>query len=115
MTKKISIQLGNGRTRFIKPRDIIFITRNDRRTEIHTTQGIYRTNESLQKLENQLNGENFFRCHKGYIINPEWVMEFAPYGNKTYLVKFETTKNTALITLEKAKEFYQKYCVVQRT
>ncbi len=106
---KLVVQSDN-RIIFINIKDIIVITRQDRKTLILTTKGLVKTNQPLQQLEAQLNGYNFFRCHKGYIINAEMVTEFAPWGNKTYLVKLADTDVTALITLDKAKEFRRKFC-----
>ena len=108
--KKLAVQVSNNSI-FINPLDIILITRKERKTLIFTTRGIYATNESLEKLEQRLNSEIFFRCHKGYIVNIEMIEEFNPWGNKTYLVKMMNTDESALITLEKAKEFRQKYCI----
>ena len=106
---KLAIQLDN-KFEFINPKDIIFITRYGRKTIINTTLSIVKTNEQLQKIEQQLKGYNFFRSHKGYIINAEMVTAITPWGNKTHLVKLMHTDETALITLEKAKEFRNKFC-----
>ena len=108
--KKLAVQLSNNFI-FVNPQDIIFITRKSRKTVIYTTQGIFAITESLWKLEQRLNIESFFRSHKGFIINVEMVTEFNPWGNKTYLVKLMNTEETALATMEKAKEFRQKYCI----
>lgn len=94
----------------VNTQDIIFITRSERRTLIYTTQGIIKTYEPIEKLYGRLKGDNFFRCHKGYIINADMVIEYLPWGHKTYVVKLANTKETALMTLEKAKEFQKKYC-----
>ncbi|VBB05129.1 Hypothetical protein LUCI_0336 [Lucifera butyrica] len=69
------------------------------------------TYEPLQKLEDRLKEHNFFRCHKGFIINPDMVVEIIPWGNKTYLVKLANTKETALMTWDHVKEFQKRYCV----
>lgn len=109
--KKLIIQLSNNFI-FINPQDIILITRKERKTVIYTVGGMtYAINESLEKLEQRLNNEIFFRCHKGYIINVEMVTEFNPWGNKTYLVKLRNTEETALATMAKAKDFRRKYCI----
>lgn len=107
---KLAIQ-GTNKIDFINLSDIILITRSERKTVIHTTRGIMKSNELLQKLDVQLCHSIFFRCHKGYIINAEMVLEFAPWGNKTYVVKLANTNETALITSEKAKEFRARYCL----
>lgn len=93
---------------FIKTSDIIFITRSDRKTNIHTLNGIFKSNESLEKIDNRL-GKAFFRSHKGYIINPDRVIEIAPWGRKTYIVRFDTGNETALMTHEKLKLFKQTF------
>lgn len=95
--------------KFIHPRDIILITRKDRKTAIHTTQGTILTNEPLQRMKVRLKSDRFFRCHKGYIVNAEMVREIIPWGAKTYLVKLLKTTETALMTLEKVKEFKYIY------
>lgn len=107
---KLAVQ-SNDICNFVNISDIVFMTRAERKTVIHTLQDKFTTYESLQQLEERLKGRNFFRCHKGYIINSEMVLEISPWGNKTYLVKLANTKETALMTIEKAKEFRDKYCL----
>ncbi len=106
---KIAIQTNN-RFIFIDMKDIVLITRHERKTVIFTTHGVVKTNEPMRKLEQRLSSDDFFRCHKGYIVNSQMVTELALWGNKTYLVKLAHTNETALTTIDKAKEFRQKYC-----
>lgn len=101
----------NDRLIFIKIKEIIMITRNSRKTEIHTDRGVYKISESLEKIESKLD-DSFFRCHRGYIINVDKIVSMHPWGNKTYLVQLENTKETALITVEKLKLFRQIYCML---
>ena len=95
---------------FVAPGDIVFVTRKQRKTLIVTAQGFtYAIADSLERLEGRLNGEGFFRCHKGYLVNAAMVKAFSPWGKKTFLVRFANTEETALATLDKAKEFREKY------
>jgi DNA-binding LytR/AlgR family response regulator len=104
--------LYNDKSTFINVHDIIFITRSERKTLIYVTGDIVvQTYDPLQKFEECLEKHRFFRCHRGFIINPDMVMELSPWGNKTYLVKLANTKETALMTLEHAKEFQNRYCL----
>ncbi|MBP2654470.1 MAG: two component transcriptional regulator, LytTR family [Firmicutes bacterium] len=104
--------LSNEKSIFINVSDIILVTRSERKTMIYVIgDSVIQTNESLQSLEDRLARYRFFRCHKGFIINPDMVVEIFPWGNKTYLVKLANTKETALMTLEHAKEFQKRYCV----
>ncbi|KLU67555.1 sensory transduction protein LytR [Desulfosporosinus acididurans] len=108
--RKLAVQINNNYA-FINPQNIILITRKDRKSVIYSVSKTYSVNESLGRLEQLLDNVSFFRCHKGYIVNVEMVAEFTPYGNKTYLVTLMNTNETALITIDKAKEFRQKYCL----
>ncbi|EGO65791.1 LytR/AlgR family response regulator transcription factor [Acetonema longum] len=102
----------NEKTTFIDIQDIILITRYERKTIIHLTgDNVVQTYEPLQQLEERLREFHFFRCHKGFIVNSDMVMEILPWGNKTYLVKLANTKETALMTLEHSKEFQRRYCL----
>lgn len=98
----------NDRQTHIDTQDIIFVTRSGRQTIIHTTKGSVSAYEPLQSLGTKLAGDNFFRCHKGYIINADMVKEVSPWG-RSYLVKFAHTSETALMTRERAKEFKERY------
>jgi DNA-binding LytR/AlgR family response regulator len=104
--------LSNDRSAFINVPEIIFITRNERKTIIYGMGDVVvQTYDSLQRLEEKLEEHGLFRCHKGFIINPGMVIELSPWGSKTYLVKLANTKETALMTLEHAKEFQNRYCL----
>ncbi|MBU2703329.1 two-component system LytT family response regulator [Sporomusaceae bacterium BoRhaA] len=104
--------LSNEKSIFVNISDIIFVTRSERKTIIYVVGGsVIQTNEPLQSLEKRLEHYQFFRCHKGFIINPSMVLEIFPWGNKTYLVKLANTKETALMTVEHVREFQKQYCI----
>ncbi|MDT3698016.1 MAG: LytTR family DNA-binding domain-containing protein [Thermincola sp.] len=107
---KLFIQ-SNDKCSFINLQDIILIMRSEHKTTIITTHGPVSTYEALKSLEEKLTGENFFRSHKGYIINANLVTEILPWGIRTYMVKLANASENALMTLEKVREFKAKYCV----
>lgn len=107
---KIKVQ-SEGHCFFINAQDIVFITRDERKTVIHTINRVIKTYEPMEKLYQRLDRNKFFRCHKGYIINTDMVTELEPWGHKTYMVRMENTRNTVLMTFDKAKEFHEKYCI----
>lgn len=100
----------DGEMAFLRTNDIIMITRNARKTEIHTPNGIFRVSEPLERIEARL-GKNFFRSHKGYIINSDKINGLTLWSNRTYLVRFHDTKVQALMTFERFKLFRQLYCM----
>ncbi len=102
--QKISIKSNDSLT-YIDIHDIILVTRNNRKTIIVTGDGNIETSETLKDLYGRLKSDKLFRCHRAYIINKTLVKEIVPYGYKTYLVRLAGTKETALMTVEKAREF----------
>ena len=57
-------------------KDIIYIESDQRKIRVHTTYDIIEYYYKISDLENELSEDNFFRCHKCYIINLEYVKSF---------------------------------------
>jgi len=89
---------------FLQTKDILLIYRENRVTYIVTSDDSYTTSESLNSLWAKLDGGNFFRCHRAYIINTSAIASVHPYGRWTYVATFRGTDKTALITQEKLEE-----------
>lgn len=90
---------------FIDLNDILLVQREDRATVLYTLgDGRYVTGDSLGDMEERLQSDVFFRCHKSYIINLNHIKDITPYGRWTYVVRLEGTKHDALITHEKYEE-----------
>lgn len=95
---------------FIDLRDILLVQREDRSTVLYTADGErYVTGDSLAEMEERLNSDAFFRCHKSYIINLNHIKDITPYGRWTYVVRLEGTKHDALITHEKYEELERMF------
>lgn len=87
---------------FIDMEDILLVQRENRSTVLYTVaDGRYVTSDSLGDVEERLDGDMFYRCHKSYIINLNHIDNITPYGRWTYIVKLRGTKHDALITHEK--------------
>jgi len=80
--------------------EIILIQREDRSTVVYTIHDKYITSDSLSELEAKLENGLFFRCHKSYIINVNYISRIFPYGRWTYIVKLKGTDKDALMTRE---------------
>lgn len=52
---------------------IMYIEVRKKELTIHTADRLYITKSSLEKLEHELEKYNFFRCHKSYLINIEYI------------------------------------------
>ena len=90
---------------FISTQDIVLVQREDRSTVIYTQDGgRYVTGDSLSETESRLDPSVFFRCHKSYIINLNFISNITPYGRWTYVVRLKGITQDALITHEKYEE-----------
>jgi len=96
---------------FVNTEDIVLVQREDRSTVIYTAGGDqagggnrYVTGDSLSETEARLDPEVFFRCHKSYIINLNYISNITPYGRWTYIVRLRGITQDALITHEKYEE-----------
>lgn len=59
----------------ILQKEIIYIERSLRVSEIHTSKNIYRTASKLENLLEQLT-DAFASCHRSYIINMAYITDF---------------------------------------
>lgn len=49
--------------------DILYAETYGRKVNVYTKQKVYDTHISLGEIEKKLNKEQFFRCHRGYLVN----------------------------------------------
>lgn len=75
-------------------KDIIYIESQQRKIKVHTTYDIIEYYYKLADLEDKLVKENFFRCHKSYIVNLQYVQSF---------------DNTSITLKNQEKIFVSKY------
>lgn len=101
---KILLKQGHGII-IIDKESIIFIEKQGKKSIIHTSRGVYETSFSLASIEEMLHLPDFFRCHKGYIINIRQVEKIVPYADRSYEVKFFNYPHKVPMRREKFEEF----------
>ena len=101
---KISLY-NNGRLIPIDPNEIIYATVEERSTVIVSLKGRFESNNTLGQLEEKLNLSNFFRCHKSFLVNLDYIEEINPWFNSTFLIKMKNTKDEIPVGRSQAKEF----------
>lgn len=103
LNKNVSRKLlfkNNSKFVYLNLDDIIYITKEGRKTTIYFIGGQIKTNDKLSALEEQLEGYPFFRSHSGFIVNLKMVKELIPASRSSYELVMENTKNRPLITVE---------------
>lgn len=101
---KISLY-SNGRLIPLDPKEIIYATVEERSTVIVSTKGRFESNNTLSQLEEKLNSSNFFRCHKSFLVNLDYIEEIDPWFNSTFLIKMKNIKDEIPVSRSQAKEF----------
>lgn len=95
---------GKDQAYFVDVAEIILVERLEGATNIVTRADSYRTSTSLTEMEEKLKEQGFMRCHKSYLVNLSKISRVEPYGRWTYIVKFQGTDATALMTAQNYEE-----------
>jgi len=107
--KTIMLKNREGMT-FLPVNEILMVYRENRVTNIITADAVnavHTTSESLGDIWKRLEGGDFFKSHRAYIINMSAITKIHPYGRWTYNVALKGTTKTALITHEKLEELQE--------
>ncbi len=91
-----------GRTIILNRNDILYIESQNRMVNFHTTKEILELYFDMGNLETRL-GKNFYRCHRGYIVNMGYITE---YGKDRISL---TNGETIYLSRRKYKEFVRTY------
>ncbi|RWZ52307.1 response regulator transcription factor [Halobacillus fulvus] len=69
---------------YLDPHDILYVFREDRVTKIVCPNRTYETKSPLKEIEQRLEGFSFFRIHKSYLVNLNYVDRLTPWFNGAY-------------------------------
>lgn len=63
----------NGYDFYTYAKDILYIESNRHAISIHTVKGVYRKLSRISDVEKSLEGTNIIRCHRGFMVNLDYV------------------------------------------
>lgn len=87
---------------------IVYLETAGRGCLIHTTGGDYAENQLLGEYEKRLGPHSFFRIHKSYLVNLNYVSEMFPWANNSLALKMQGfEKNILPVGREKVKGLRQ--------
>lgn len=75
-------------------RHILYIGTENRHVFVKTVNDKYMIDTNLYEIEQKLKNYSFLRVHRGYIINPEYVIEAEHWFNGTYNLIFTDGSKT---------------------
>ncbi|MCL6570113.1 MAG: LytTR family DNA-binding domain-containing protein [Bacillus sp. (in: Bacteria)] len=87
-TGKLAVE-ADGEISYIEPKDILYIFRDDKQTKLITKNGEFETKTPLKELETRLNCFGFFRIHKSFLVNLDYVTRLTPWFSGAYQLKIE--------------------------
>jgi len=88
----------------LNSKDIIFVTKEDRKTVVYHTEGKLKISENLTILANMLKNYGFLRSHKGFVVNLAHVKKITPFSRSNYELTMSYTDQKPLMTWEIAKK-----------
>lgn len=101
--KKIAINC-NGKTILEEIENIVYIETYNRGCLIHTRSEEYYESKAMGEFEKQLEGKQFLRIHKSYLVSLDKVREVFPWGNNSFCLKMHGYEDKLLpISREKIK------------
>lgn len=100
-SKRLLIRTRNRKVT-IFTKDIYYIESQRRKVGIHTVKEVIEIYATMNELEEQV-GDSFFRCHRGYIVNMAYIVE---YGSDFIQL---CTGEDIYMSKEKYPEFVKAY------
>ncbi len=95
----------------LKPSDILYLTVEDGSVLLFSRQGQFTTKQSLDIWEKKLDSYNFFRCHRGFLVNMDYVERIVPYENNCCTVILKDKRAEIPVSRRQTKELRSKLAI----
>ncbi|MFA5536387.1 MAG: LytTR family DNA-binding domain-containing protein [Bacillota bacterium] len=94
-----------GRTILLKENNIVFARASQDYSYIHTAKENFLTRFTLKELETRLDPQQFYRCHRSYLVNIKMAKEVTPLYNGTLILTLDDAKNSEIpVSRSQAKQ-----------
>jgi len=104
---KLAVEAG-GEIDYILPQDILYMYRDEKVTKIITKTEYYEVRTTLKELESRLIPFSFFRIHKGYLVNLNYVSRLTPWFNGAYQLELEGSDELLSVSRNYIKDLRQR-------
>ena len=94
MHQKRIVVKTNNKIKIIPLPDIYFLEAADDYVKIHTAEGQFLKNKTMQHYEALLGGEHFVRTHRSYIVNVQFITKLDAYEKDTYTAILSSGQKT---------------------
>lgn len=104
---KLAVEV-DGEIDYILPKNILYMYREDNVTKIITEKVEYEIKLSLKELEARLAPFSFFRIHKSYLVNLNYVSRLTPWFNGAYQLEVEGRAEKLSVSRNYAKNLRER-------
>ena len=95
----------DGEILYLHPGEVIYISREDKVSKIFTETQAYEVKTTIKELEERLKEFPFFRIHKSYLVNLDYVKRLTPWFNGAYQLELKGREELLAVSRNYAKSF----------
>ncbi|WP_074016914.1 LytR/AlgR family response regulator transcription factor [Fusobacterium massiliense] len=106
--KKITINMDE-KIYVLSLSDVDYIEANEKETLIFANKKRYVSKIKISKWEEMLEGYNFYRCHRSYIINLDKIVEIEQWFNSSWIIKLKNYSTTIPVSRNNIKELKELF------
>ena len=101
--------VGNGKYMVINCKDIVYVTAEERKTQLKLKDDCLPSSFTLQELGEKLDQKDFLRVHRAYIVNLHYIKEVIPWFNGSFKLIMEDRQHSEIpVSRNYAKELKQR-------
>lgn len=75
----------NGKIKIIPTQQVLFLEAADDYVKIHTQEGVFLKNKTMQYFETHLGEQDFVRIHRSYLVKVQLINRLEPYEKDSHL------------------------------
>ena len=106
--RKITINMDD-RLYVVSLNDVDYIEADEKETLIFSNQKKYVSKIKISKWEEMLKGNNFYRCHRSFIINLDKITEIEQWFNSSWVIKIKNYSTAIPVSRNNIKELKELF------
>lgn len=107
MPSKLAVEVED-MIEYLNPHQIMYVFRENRLTKIVGKEKTYETTDALKDIEQRLQGFPFFRIHKSYLVNLDYIHRLTPWFNGAYQLELRGTEEKLSVSRNYVKDLRHK-------
>ncbi|HQS56603.1 MAG TPA: LytTR family DNA-binding domain-containing protein, partial [Sediminibacterium sp.] len=80
----------NNKIKIIPTKQVLYLESADDYVKIHTAEGAYLKNKTMAEFERLLEGQDFVRIHRSYLVQVSLITRLEPYEKESQLAILST-------------------------